>query len=261
MKRLLLLLALASASCGSESILSPTTEAHTKAAPTGADFAAADEVPDCALFEKHARRVLSTAPGAFTVRMDYETALPGAYWKAVNLATGGLLYRSDFGDIEIRVPPGTYAIGVWVEAQADRLYSCHVGTLSVVVPAAVPEPGMETGGVLSDGAWLAPSGQEIMFWSGTLDTPSTVTAMVQWSLESCQGKTCPVHGLRRLRIRLDGAVVREVSIDGREDFVTQLEVAGAVGAGHVTVTGSHVTTLGGAGVPVWAALGYVRVTP
>lgn len=261
MKRLLLLLtatALASA-CSDGGMTAPTPTAYASnigpLALADGEFVDGSVVPDCALFTKGARRVLSTSPAGFVLRMEYETALPAPYFKAINLATGGLLYQGPFGDIAIRVSPGQYAIGLWVEVVSDRLYSCHVGTLSVSVPKVEPQPpDPGTGGTISDGAHLVPSGQEVEFFVGNVLAPAQVHATVQWSLGDCQGKVCANHGLRRLRIRLDGVLVAEVSVDGREDFVTKLTATAAVGPGRLTVSGLHVTTLNGAGVSVWAIL-------
>lgn len=241
--------------CESESLSAPTEVAggqfggslasttETQPVQPGAE----DSVPDCSLFTKNARRVLSTAPGSFTIRMDYNTELTGAYWKAIRLDTGVQIFKGDFGDVTITIAPGRYDIGLWVEAEDDRLYSCHVGTLSVEVPNAPIGNGEST---ISD-SHLANSDQEITFWSGDLDVPKEISASVQWSLGS---PGLPTHGLRRLRVQLNGVIVREVSIDGPEDIVTQLTVNAITGPGHVTITGSHVTTKNGVGIAVWAVL-------
>jgi hypothetical protein len=196
---------------------------------------------------------------AFVLRVDYTTELPEPYFKAVNFATGLPLHQGPFGDVEIHVPAGLYQIGIWIESEDDRFYSCHVGTLNAEVPASVSPSNPAPGSTVSE-SHFASSGREVTFFSGDLNVASEVSAMVQWSLGSCTPPyDCPTHGIRRLRIRLNGEIVGEVSVDGLEDWVTQLTVSAVTGPGHVTVTGVHTTTRSGVGVAVWAGLASIEI--
>lgn len=250
MKNMMIALALAltCTACTDGTLLAPSevqaapaiekTTASSSAVPTQA---AAAEPTDCQVIQPTTRRIIEEGPGFAVLRALADYDGEGTVDVIVtDFETGGPRGIYPLGDSTINLPPGVHRLRVDMEVQDNtKIYRCG-GSVTAEVPSPVSSPsGGNAGGQFSG---VPPQTETTIFTISTTE-PGTFTAKVQWSLPSGMPAGYDAYlSTVRLRVYVNGALVREVSGVGRIGFVTKQTITAAVGPGEITLTACQMAT-------------------